>query len=164
MSRQLTPQEEIFVEHFMESKDPRAAVKAAGIKTDNVKQYAGKMLARTHIQEEIKKRQSVLTASLMVTEQDVIAGLLKEAQDTGPGTSQSGRINAWIALGKHLGMFESKKEGGKGGSGGTVYNIVQYNNSSAAPPPPTVATITAEVNDALKEVVVENTEENSDDI
>ena len=41
-----------------------------------------------------------------LTADTVVAGLLREAQLQGPGSSQSGRIAAWTALARHLGMFE----------------------------------------------------------
>jgi hypothetical protein len=47
----------------------------------------------------------VRSESLLITQDDVLRGLHREATLTGDGSSHSPRISAWGLIGKHLGMF-----------------------------------------------------------
>jgi hypothetical protein len=49
-------------------------------------------------------------AHIHVSRDTVIAGLLKEALDEGPGSSQSCRIKAWELLAKVSGLMTPDKE------------------------------------------------------
>ncbi len=56
----------------------------------------------------LQKRQEVAKSVLLTTE-DVVNGLLKEARDNGDGTSQSARVSAWKELGNYTGGFDKNR-------------------------------------------------------
>lgn len=84
----------------------------AAIRTGHSASTAGHIgyenLRKPEIQAAIAMAQAEPIARVHLTQNDVIAGLHREANLIGEGSSHSARVTAWQALGKHLGMFTSK--------------------------------------------------------
>ena len=150
----LTPAEELFLEAYLSNGYNRAdAVRKAGYTVNNESTYGGKVLARPAVQKELQKRMDKARHSFFVQELDVLEGLYREANSHGKGYTQAGRINAWVAIGKHLGMFNEGKAGAHGATAGTQINIVNYNNDASGK---NNTTVVPEVVENLKTVT--NTE------
>ena len=81
----------------------RAGYKARGRVADAA---ASRLLADVSVAARIAELQAERAERVQVTVDDVVAGLLTEAQkDDNPGAA---RVSAWAHLGKHLGMFGPK--------------------------------------------------------
>lgn len=127
----LTPLEELFLEAYLSNGyNRKEAVISAGAKTDKPQRHGTSLLQRPAIQKEMRKRIEKKRSAFFVQELDVVEGLYREANDRTKGSTQQGRISAWVNLGKHLGMFN---EAGKQVPGlahtGTQINIVNYNTT-----------------------------------
>ena len=124
--RGLSEKEVLFIDHYMTNGfDRKEAVKAAGFKTNTPGRYGANLLQRVAVQEEIDKRNESRASKFAVTELDVLEGLYREATLEGKGSTQNGRINAWVSIGKHLGMFQEKKQ--LAANQGNTINIMNYN-------------------------------------
>jgi len=92
--------------------------------------------------EDVKESKN---KAFWLAEEDILAGLYTEATITGDKSTQAARIQAWVWLGKHIGMFgESSKSRGlisaEANNRGPTYQIINY-NSSPPPPPPSSSTV-----------------------
>lgn len=129
----VTPQEDLFIEAYLSNGYNRKdAVVKAGYSTDKPSAQGGKLLQRVAVQKEIRKRIDKKRSSFFVQELDVLEGLYREANNTGKGSTQTGRISAWVNIGKHLGMFSEDKQVPGVGGGGAQINIINYNTTGEA--------------------------------
>jgi len=58
----------------------------------------------------IKAARKEVAERALVTIEDVVAGLLVEAQCNGEGSSQGARVSAWKELGNFTGGFDKNKQ------------------------------------------------------
>ncbi len=92
---------------------------------------------------ELMKNEKILNAimeqndlqrkQMFYVEQDILEALWTEAQKEGKGTSQNGRIQALVYLGKHIGMWDDKSKAlkeaqEKRDQGGITYNIINFSD------------------------------------
>jgi len=133
---EITPKEDLFLEAYMANGfNRRKAVTDAGIKCGDPSSYGATILNRDHVQNELAKRLQKKKNKFFVNEQDIMEGLYAEAQlQKNEGGSQQGRIQAWVHLGKQLGMFSDRIKELEAKNGGTQINIINYNAPQGANP------------------------------
>lgn len=76
----------------------------------SARQRAHFLLKRDNIQAEIAKQREMMADSLKLEAQDVVKGLLYEANYFGQGASHGARVAAWTQLARHLGMFQGEED------------------------------------------------------
>jgi len=109
-SNGLNEQQQLFVDYYLADigmNATSAAIKA-GYSEKTARQQASRLLSNVNIQMAIKEAQKERQKRTLVTQDDVIRGLLTEAEWQGEGSSHSARVSAWAHLGKHLNMFTDK--------------------------------------------------------
>jgi phage terminase small subunit len=105
---ELTDKQRVFVdEYLVDMNGTRAAIRA-GYSEKSAREIASQNLTKLNIQKAIEKAFDDRKARVLVTQDDVISGLLDEAKEKGEGSSHSARVAAWAHLGKHLNMFIDK--------------------------------------------------------
>ena len=120
-SNGLNEQQQLFVDYYLADigmNATSAAIKA-GYSEKTARQQASRLLSNVNIQMAIKEAQQERQKRTLVTQDDVIRGLLTEAEWQGEGSSHSARVSAWAHLGKHLNMFTDKIEH-TGANGGPI--------------------------------------------
>lgn len=153
--RELTEKEQKFVEHFSLTgyKSRIESVRAAGYQSTSPGKLAYEILRRPAVQQALSILKEEKRKFLMIDEMDVIEGLHDEA--TNEEARPSERIQAWVHIGKHYGMFQplpsvdDKEEKGKGG-----ITIINYND-----PDFKQKQIKEEVEENTKELTSEEVEE-----
>jgi len=128
----LTPKQRMFVELYTGPirgnaiKCAKEAGYGAGMSSELMRNE--KILSAIEEQNELKRRQ------MFYDEQDILEKLWEEAQKEGRGSSQNGRIQALVYLGKHIGMWDDKSKAlaeakENQGKGGVTYNIINFSDS-----------------------------------
>lgn len=107
-SKKLTDKQARFVEEYLIDTNATQAAIRAGYSAKTARSQGQRLLTNVDIARVIKKAQSAISERNLVTQDDVIRGLLTEAEWMGEGSSHSARVQAWSQLGKHLGMFTDK--------------------------------------------------------
>ena len=157
----LTEKEEAFVEAlFANGYDRKAAIKAAGYKTDRPMALAYDIIKRPHIQQAMSIEKERKRRLLFLDEQDIIEGLHNEAVN--PEARPSERIQAWVHIGKHYGMFQPQPKIEDTKSQGPQTVIVNYNDPSFKEEQ--VAALKDETAAALENVTTEEEEEAMKDV
>jgi len=132
--RDLTEKQLKFVDAYMGecSGDASAAYTLA---YDNVSR-ANAYTVKHHplVIAEIERRQDLRKIGSWFNEEQVLQGLLDEAQSHDKGSNSSSRISAWVWIGKHIGMWREKKE--EKGDQKITYNVVNYNSPLSSPTSP----------------------------
>ncbi|OOF84438.1 terminase [Rodentibacter ratti] len=108
--RGLNEKQKRFVDEYLIDLNATQAAIRAGYSADTARQMGSENLSKPVIQEAIQEAQKNRSTRTQVTQDDVIRGLLTEAEWNGEGSSHSARVAAWAHLGKHLGMFTQKVE------------------------------------------------------
>lgn len=105
---ELRPRQALFAaEYIVDLNATRAAVRA-GYSPATARQIGAENLSKPVIAVAIAAAQKARSERTEISQDDVLQGLHHEATRTGKGTSQAARVSAWIALGKHFGMFTDK--------------------------------------------------------
>lgn len=104
----LTDKQKRFIEEYLVDLNATQAAIRAGYSEKTANEQGAQNLAKlsVYIEQALETR----STRTLVTQDDVIKGLLEEAQWQGEGSSHSARVSAWAHLGKHLGMFKDKVE------------------------------------------------------
>ena len=106
----LTPKQQRFVDEYLIDLNATQAAIRAGYSPKTAEQQGFQLLKKTSVSEAIEQAQKERQKRTLVTQDDVIRGLLTEAEGQGEGSSHSARVSAWAHLGKHLNMFTDKIE------------------------------------------------------
>jgi phage terminase small subunit len=106
----LTAKQAKFVEEYLKDLNATQAAIRAGYSKKTANAAAGRLLVNVSVKKAIQEAQKKLSEEALVTQADVIRGLLKEAEYMDDGTSHSARVSAWEKLGKHLGMFVERHD------------------------------------------------------
>jgi hypothetical protein len=127
----LTPEEKLFLKIYVESTgiDSFEAIREAKIPYMNEKsarQKAQLILAKPAAQAYIEDCMNRKLVSFRLSEEEILQGIYQEAKYFGEGASHAARINAWVQLGKHFGMFSEKKQE-TSSTPSITYNVVNYN-------------------------------------
>ena len=104
----LTPKQRRFVDEYLIDLNATQAAIRAGYSPKTGEQQGFQLLKKTSVSEAIEQAQQERQKRTLVTQDDVIRGLLTEAEWQGEGSSHSARVSAWAHLGKHLNMFTDK--------------------------------------------------------
>ena len=80
------------------------------------------------VQALIKERREKREATSWITHDQILEGLYKEATNYENGANSASRISAWVWIGKHLGMWQEKKEEQK--EANITYNIVNFSEEN----------------------------------
>ena len=115
----LTPKQQRFVDEYLIDLNAKQAAIRAGYSPKTAEQQGFQLLKKTSVSEAINEAQQERQKRTLVTQDDVIRGLLTEAEWQGEGSSHSARVSAWAHLGKHLNMFTDKIEH-TGANGGPI--------------------------------------------
>jgi phage terminase small subunit len=106
----MTPKQKAFCENYLVDLNATQAAIRAGYSEKTANRIATENLSKPVIAEAIKEAMAERSEKMGLTQVMIIEGLLKEARNEGKGSSHSARVQAWTALGKHLGMFHEKLE------------------------------------------------------
>ena len=106
----LTPKQQRFVDEYLIDLNATQSAIRAGYSPKTAEQQGFQLLKKTSVSEAIEQAQQERQKRTLVTQDDVIRGLLTEAEWQGEGSSHSARVSAWAHLGKHLGMLKDKIE------------------------------------------------------
>ncbi len=82
-------------------------------------QFAKKDSVKFHISLGLQER----AEAIALTPEIILEKLFKEAVREGPGSNHAARIQALTQLGKHLGLFEEKKD-----NNSHTFNIINYSS------------------------------------
>ena len=104
----LTPKQQRFVDEYLIDLNATQAAIRAGYSPKTAEQQGFQLLKKTSVSEAIEQAQQERQKRTLVTQDDVIRGLLTEAEWQGEGSSHGARVSAWAHLGKHLNMFTDK--------------------------------------------------------
>ena len=69
-----------------------------------------RVLKSEAVQHAIHSRMKDMSTAWWINEEVVMQELWKEAHETGRGASHAARINALVWMGKHIGMWQEKRE------------------------------------------------------
>ena len=107
----LTDKQRRFTEEYCSNgfNATQAAI-SAGYSEKTAKQQGCENLAKPYIQDAIQEFMSKATKKALLTTEDVVRGLLKEAEYDGEGASPSARVSAWKALTDYTGGFDANKQ------------------------------------------------------
>jgi len=124
----LTPKQRLFVEAYCGPAMGNAskAFRLAGYGSRNVADEAYKLMHTPKIIDAIDAFKKNTKKKFFLDTSEILEGIYKEATNLEDGTQQ-GRIQAWVWLGKHIGMFQEKKK--EDTSQQITYNIVNYSDS-----------------------------------
>ena len=106
----LTPKQQRFVDEYLIDLNATQAAIRAGYSEKTAYSIGDENLKKPDIKKAIEQAQQERQKRTLVTQDDVIRGLLTEAEWQGEGSSHSARVSAWAHLGKHLNMFTDKIE------------------------------------------------------
>ena len=110
MTKKLNARQQYFVEQYVLTGNATKSAIAAGYSQRSASSIGERLLRKDEVAAAVAASQSDLLERVMVDQDMVIAGLLKEATREGDGASHSARVNAWMQLGKHLQMFTDKHD------------------------------------------------------
>jgi phage terminase small subunit len=107
----MTAKQQAFCEAYVANgfNGTQAAI-TAGYSENSAQEIASENLCKPIIAEYIAKFKGEASERALVTVEDVVKGLLAEAQGIGEDTSTSARVNAWKALSDYTGGFDSNKQ------------------------------------------------------
>lgn len=118
----LTPKQQRFVDEYLIDLNATQSAIRAGYSPKTANEQGARLLVNVSISQAIEQSQAERRKRTLVTQDDVIRGLLTEAEWQGEGSSHSARVSAWTQLGKHLNMFNDKVQVEQSGS-------IQHNHS-----------------------------------
>ena len=110
MSNKLTAKQQAFCERYVSNgfNATQAAI-SAGYSENTAQQMGAENLTKPLIAEFIFKFKAKASEKALVTTEDVVKGLLKEADSIDEDSSPTARISAWKALSDYTGGFDSNK-------------------------------------------------------
>lgn len=124
-SPKLTPEDRLYIRAYLLKGSHAKAYETLhpGLKSysnysvDN--KYSRKEAVKFHISQAIQER----AEASLISQETIIERLWKEAIREGSGSNHTARIQALTLLGKHLGLFEEKKQ-----EQSHTFNIINYSS------------------------------------
>jgi len=106
----MTAKQQAFCEAYVSNgfNGTKAAI-TAGYSENSAQEIGSENLCKPIIAEYIAKFKESATERALVTVEDVVKGLMCEAQGLGEDTSTSARVAAWKALTDYTGGFDQNK-------------------------------------------------------
>lgn len=105
-----TDKRQAFVTEYLIDFNATQAAIRAGYAPRSARQQAARLLTNDDIQAELARRRLHLEQQGLVSVEEVISGLRREATYEDEGASHAARVSAWEKLGKYLGLFADKQE------------------------------------------------------
>lgn len=106
----LTPKQQRFVEEYLIDLNATQAAIRAGYSPKGGTVRGAELLANRNVSAAIEAAKAARSERTATDADYVLKGLRAEAEYKGKGASHSARVQAYIALGRHLGMFKDKLE------------------------------------------------------
>lgn len=133
LNKPLSAQERLFIEAYTGPANYnkiKALEAAYPAHINNKKTWkeseANQVLARPHVANYLRKHQESVSKEFHLSEVDILNRLWVEATREDEKAQHSARISALVWLGKHLGMFQEKRQEAASGPASATYNIVNY--------------------------------------
>ena len=104
----LSERHQRFVEEYVSGCSGAEAYRRAGYEpsdNDSAANSASRLLGNVGIKQAIAEAREKRKQDALVSEEEVVQGLLTEAKRVGDDTSHSARVSAWSWLGKYRAMF-----------------------------------------------------------
>ena len=120
----MTPKQECFCREYLVDLNATAAAHRAGYSERTAKQQGSRLLTNADVQAAIAEAQEARAKRTGLAQDDVVRGLLKEAELTGEGSHHAARVSAWAHLGRHLSMFNDKLSLG----GNVTVEVVRFSD------------------------------------
>jgi hypothetical protein len=122
----LSPEEKLYVRVFLSTLSHAKAYESVKPGLVNYNQYAkdNSFLRKTNVSFHISLGLQEKAEALSLSPSLILEKLYKEAVREGPGSNHAARIQALTQLGKHLGLFEEKKQ-----ETSHTFNIINYSSS-----------------------------------
>lgn len=121
----LTERQAAFCRHLVAGTVTGMSAKDAAIKAGYAPKYADRqahqLLENPRVSARINELRTKAEERALVTVEDVLNGLKREAENEAEGSSHAARVSAWAHLGKHLGMFTDRQEH----TGGVAIRIIR---------------------------------------
>jgi len=135
----MTPRQERFCEEYLVDLNATQAATRAGYSARTANREGSRLLSNADIQARIAELRGAQSKRTLITADEVLAGLKAEAIDHGEGSSHSARVQAWVALGKHLALFVDRHQHEVSGTLEVVEEIIDGGRRPAkedrSPPP-----------------------------
>ena len=107
----LSPMQQAFIEQYAICQNATTAAVRAGYNPRSARSQGSRLLSKPAIAAALATRVEVAARRVAIDAETVLAGLLTEATDReSKGSTAAARVQAWVALGKHLGLFVDKTE------------------------------------------------------
>ena len=102
----MSARREKFVEEYLISGNAKDAYIKAGYKVSGHSAESGahQLMRNIEIKKAIEERRAKIAAKADLTIEMILAGLRREAENTGEGSSASARVRAWELLGRAIGV------------------------------------------------------------
>lgn len=110
MDQKITAKQERFAREYQIDLNAKQAAIRAGYSAKSAECLGYQLLQNPPVAARVRELQAEKAERIGVTVAMVVAGLLKEATSEGQTSSHAARVSAWVALGKHIGMFTDKLE------------------------------------------------------
>ncbi len=104
----LTEKQAAFVREYLVSLNATDAARRAGYSKKTASEVGYENLRKPQIREAIENALAERAQRTELTADEVIAGLRREANFKGEGSSHAARVSAWSWLGKHQAMFADR--------------------------------------------------------
>lgn len=108
--RPMTPKQQRFVDEYLIDLNATQAAIRAGYSAKTAESAGSRLLRNVNVSAAVVAGRENLSKRAGLTQDDVVKGLLREANLTGPGSSASARVSAWMGLAKIKGMLTDKVE------------------------------------------------------
>lgn len=106
----MNPKQARFVDEYLTDSNATQAAKRAGYSERTAYSHGQRLLKHVEIAAAIEIGRSAIAVRNALTQDEVIAGLRKEANLYTEDASHGARVSAWAKLGEHLGMFKQVLE------------------------------------------------------
>ncbi len=103
----LTPKQARFVEEYLIDLNATQAANRAGYSKKTAYSQGQRLLKKVEVAAAIQAAQIEVSRRTHIAVDDVVTGLLAEAEGREDSTPSS-RVAAWSHLGRHLGMFNDR--------------------------------------------------------
>ncbi len=102
----LTPKQARFVEEYLIDLNATQAAIRAGYSPKTAYSIGQRLLKNVEIQAAIQEARGKISEEIQLNRQDILVGLLSEANYTDVGASHGARVSAWREIAKILGFYE----------------------------------------------------------
>ena len=110
LSKKLTPKQAVFVGAYCENGfNATQAVIAAGYSPKTAQQAGSRLLLNVVVQQAISAHMAEIKERALITTEDIVKGLISEAQYFGDDASHSARVSAYKTLTDYTGGFDNNR-------------------------------------------------------